>query len=290
MSNINTQNPNPNQDYYEVEVPKDDGSLVAPDLPAQTGLQEIQDIINNLVNNQGDAEESASSIDEPIGPISPISSISPISPIEPIGLISPIGPIKEEPGDKEIDESKNEGTEEVSASKFVIIKDIVENIKNELSRITELLSGAVSKDELEELSKKLTVSKTAKEEASGLKIVEGVFDGEGMVAEDGNKYPVPPNYASKSKLVEGDLLKLTIKQDGSFVYKQIAPIERKRVVGILAHDEGPDQYYVLGEGKKWKVLRASVTYFKGEPGDEVTIVIPRDAPSQWSAVENILKK
>ena len=31
-----------------------------------------------------------------------------------------------------------------------------------------------------------------------------------MIGPDGKNYPVPANYASKSKLIEGDILKLTI--------------------------------------------------------------------------------
>jgi len=195
------------------------------------------------------------------------------------------GLVKEEKGGDE----EGEGAK-MSASKFLVIKDIIENVKKEISKIEELLGASVSETEVEELSKKLVTSKIQKEAEGAQKITEGVFDGQKMVGEDGNHYAVPPNYASKSKMVEGDLLKLTIKQDGSFVYKQIAPIDRKRVVGILAHDAEHEQYYVLAEGKSYKVLQASVTYFKGEPGDEVTILVPRDTPAQWGAVDNILKK
>ena len=49
-------------------------------------------------------------------------------------------------------------------------------------------------------------------------VVEGVFDGERMMGTDGIKYNVPPNYASKSKLLEGDILKLVIQEDGSFIF------------------------------------------------------------------------
>jgi hypothetical protein len=42
------------------------------------------------------------------------------------------------------------------------------------------------------------------------KVIEGIFDGQIMIGPDGKNYPVPANYASKSKLVEGDIMKLTI--------------------------------------------------------------------------------
>jgi len=121
------------------------------------------------------------------------------------------------------------------------------------------------------------------------KIIEGTFDGQVMLGTDSKQYPVPANYASKSKLVEGDMLKLTITSDGSFIYKQIGPIERKRVIGIVSLDSNGN-YFVAAEGKAYKVLLASVTYFKVEPGDEVTLVTPRDLDSDWGSIENVLEK
>jgi hypothetical protein len=120
-------------------------------------------------------------------------------------------------------------------------------------------------------------------------IVEGVFDGQVMIGTDGKQYPVPANYASKSKLVEGDMLKLTITPDGSFVYKQIGPVERKRVIGIVSQDD-LGNFVVIAEGKIYRVLLASVTYFKADMSDEVTIVVPRDSETVWAAIENLVKK
>jgi len=120
-------------------------------------------------------------------------------------------------------------------------------------------------------------------------IVEGVFDGQVMIGTDGKQYPVPANYASKSKLVEGDMLKLTITPDGSFVYKQIGPVERKRVIGIVSQDD-LGNFVVIAEGKVYRVLLASVTYFKADMSDEVTIVVPRDSETIWAAIENLVKK
>ncbi len=121
------------------------------------------------------------------------------------------------------------------------------------------------------------------------KIVEGVFDGQNMAGPDGKMYSVPANYASKSKLVEGDRLKLTITGDGSFIYKQIGPAERQRLIGILAKDESTNDYRVMAGDRTYRVLLASVTYFKGDSGDEVVILVPKDAISRWAAVENIIK-
>lgn len=116
------------------------------------------------------------------------------------------------------------------------------------------------------------------------KIIEGVFDGEMMIGPDKKKYPVPANYASKSKFVPGDILKLTIEDDGTFKYKQIKQIDRRRTVGSLVYEEG--NYRVLADGKTYKVLLASVTYFKLKPGDQVTIALPAGEETTWAAIES----
>lgn len=126
------------------------------------------------------------------------------------------------------------------------------------------------------------------DEADGT-VVEGTFDGQIMYGSDSKQYPVPANYASKSKLVEGDMLKLTITSDGSFVYKQIGPIERRHIIGIITQDD-KGNYYIVTEGTPYRVLLASITYFKAEPGDEVAALIPRDIPSSFAALESVLQK
>ncbi|MFZ2975364.1 MAG: hypothetical protein WA055_01895 [Candidatus Moraniibacteriota bacterium] len=131
--------------------------------------------------------------------------------------------------------------------------------------------------------------KISDEDAEDGRVIEGTFDGQIMIGTDGKQYPVPANYASKSKLVEGDMLKLTITPDGSFIYKQIGPTDRKRVIGVANLDADGD-YFVAAEGKAYKILLASITYFKVEPGDEVTLVLPKNIDSDWGSIENVLQK
>lgn len=121
----------------------------------------------------------------------------------------------------------------------------------------------------------------------GGKVVEGVFDGQVMIGPDGKSYPVPANYASKSKLVEGDILKLTIAEDGGFIYKQISPIERRQIIGTLVQHDG--SYFVEVNGREYRILLASVTYFRINLGDQVTIVVPAENDeATWAAVEATL--
>jgi len=119
-------------------------------------------------------------------------------------------------------------------------------------------------------------------------IVEGIFDGVAMIGDRGKSYQVPANYASKSKLVSGDILKLTMLDDGTFLYKQIGPVKRKKLVGSLTEVEA-GKYVVEVEGTEYRVLPASVTYFKAKTGDRLTILIPEENVSEWAAVENLIE-
>jgi hypothetical protein len=120
------------------------------------------------------------------------------------------------------------------------------------------------------------------------RVIEGVFDGQNMVDAAGQSYPVPANYASKSKLVEGDGMKLTITDEGKFIYKQIAPVDRRTTKGVLIQEDG--QYKVLVEGKACRVLLASVTFYRAEVGDQITVLLPAEGEANWAAVEAVLPK
>jgi hypothetical protein len=121
------------------------------------------------------------------------------------------------------------------------------------------------------------------------KVVEGIFDGVHMLGLDGKQYTIPANYASKSKLVEGDRLKLTIATDGTFIYKQVGPIERERKMGTLTKEPTTGAFLVESEGKVYRVLQASVTFYDGDTGDEVVILVPEGKSARWAAIENIIK-
>lgn len=162
-----------------------------------------------------------------------------------------------------------------------MIESAEKNIQSAKQLLRETMGGKLDPESMSKKAQTLTVSE-------GGKIIEGVFDGQNMIGPDEKQYPVPANYASKSKLVEGDVLKLTIAEDGSFIYKQIGPIERRKILGQLVTDER-GEYRVVAEGKPYKVLLASLTYFKAEPGDQVTIVLPQDKEATWGAVENVIK-
>lgn len=141
----------------------------------------------------------------------------------------------------------------------------------------------------------LLFSKEIEKKASQLKVesegkvVEGIFDGERMVGPNNKRYDVPANYASKSKLVAGDQLKLTVLDDGTFLYKQIGPIDRKKMIGQL-EELSPKNFIAQCGEKQYRVLPASITYFKAEHGDQISILVPKEGASEWAAVENLIDK
>ena len=158
------------------------------------------------------------------------------------------------------------------------LRALIQEAETNLAAATELLISLVGGDE-----KVATVG----QDANIGKIIEGVFDGQNMVGSDSKTYPVPANYASKSKLVQGDILKLTIAEDGTFMYKQIGPVPRKQVVGGLKLENG--HYFVTVGEKDYRVLLASLTYFKARPGDQVSVNVPEDSDNaEWAALEAAL--
>ena len=143
--------------------------------------------------------------------------------------------------------------------------------------------NGVASEALLEKAKTIDVTNYSTEEEQ---IVEGVFDGENMIDTEGSQYPVPTNYASKSKLIESDLLKLTIKPNGAFIFKQIELVGRKLTTGHLILDDG--QYKVLCDDTTYNVLYASITFFRAQVGDKVTVIIPETKNAKWAAIENVI--
>jgi hypothetical protein len=186
-------------------------------------------------------------------------------------------------------DSDHEETREFSKTKIDLLRKLLLSQKQSIDKMIDLLSGVMSENEARISIGQMSEKQDDESGDENGQIIEGVFDGESMIGPDGKQYSIPANYASKSKLVEGDILKLTITANGTFVYKQIGPIERGRVIGIL-EQAANGNFTVRSEDKSWRVLTASVTYFKGQNGDEVVILVPKVGESKWAAVENIVKQ
>lgn len=166
---------------------------------------------------------------------------------------------------------------ELTDKQIKTLRKLIETAETNLAGARELMGSLLGDAEQDDSNRG--------EIAAG-KVIEGQFDGQNMTGPDGKVYPVPANYASKSKLVPGDTLKLTIADDGAFIYKQIGPVERRKLIGTLKLIDG--QYFVEAGGVDYHVLFASVTYFKAHPGDQITIVVPEGIDSDWAAVEAVI--
>ncbi len=131
------------------------------------------------------------------------------------------------------------------------------------------------------------ILQTAKREKN--QAIEGVFDGQNMIGSDGKVYEVPANYSSKSKMIEGDKLRLAVSKDGSYVYKQVGPVHRQKKRGILGEqDDG--EIRVIADGHAYKVSPATLMYYNAEPGDEVEVIVPKDGFAEWAAIQKVSKK
>ncbi|MFZ2189655.1 MAG: hypothetical protein WA057_06925 [Candidatus Magasanikiibacteriota bacterium] len=177
-----------------------------------------------------------------------------------------------------IEETNKTDNDDIDVQK---LKTTVYQIKDQLDSILRILDGKQVKDHKQNNPDTDILN-------TGERIIEGVFNGEKMIGADGKEYSIPPNYASKSKLVEGDMLKLTITNNGSFIFKQIGPIERKSLIGEIVSNG--EQYSVLVNGRSYKVITASITFYKGKTGDEAVILVPKDGESDWAAVDNVINK
>lgn len=167
---------------------------------------------------------------------------------------------------------------------------VLRQMHESLGHVISVLEGAGADEAAAHVSRLVASRRELAGAGSGSRTVEGAFDGLQMLGSDGLAYPVPPNYASKSRLVEGDMLKLTVRADGTFVFKQIAPVERARAVGRVAFDSSTgDPVVVCGE-TTYKVLPASVTFHKADAGAKAVVLVPKNRRSVWAAIENIVSK
>ena len=118
--------------------------------------------------------------------------------------------------------------------------------------------------------------------------IVGTFDGQFMVAEDGQKFQVPENYASKSMIIFGDKLNMS-EIDGETRFKQIERVKRQRASGLIVKKEG--RLHVVTSDGSYRISPAAVSHFGGNEGDEAQIILPlnnRHAP--FAAVESISPK
>jgi len=138
------------------------------------------------------------------------------------------------------------------------------------------------------------INTTSDPEANFLEVVEGNFDGENMIGDDGKIYAIPANYASKTKLVVGDRMKRILTDTYREVYKVIQKASSKRAVGVFTMDENGEYVVIIDTiPNPIRVLKASITFAIKQQnlktGDTVAVLIPANSPSTWGAFDAIVK-
>ena len=113
---------------------------------------------------------------------------------------------------------------------------------------------------------------------------------EGMIGANQMKYPVPVNYSSKTKLIPGDVLKLKILADGKFIYKLIKPAERKHLRAVLSKSDENKYTANTEDGKVYFLNQAAVSFYLGNPGDELYVIVNENGEGNFAAIEAIIKK
>lgn len=165
------------------------------------------------------------------------------------------------------------------------VKNAIIAAENSLKTAKALLYNLLGeKDEKLELD----VSWLSRYNDGEVHVVEGVFTGENMLGPDGNTYPVPHNYASKSLLVQGSKLKAIIQPSGKILYKIIEEIEFESKIGMIT--KNGEKFQITTKDKTYNVLVASVTFHKCQIGDSVTVRIPKGKEATYAIIENVIPK
>lgn len=172
--------------------------------------------------------------------------------------------------------------------KILAIKDFIESAEKSVKNAKKLLLEVLKENWVELNDIVLDTSWLTDYKSDDNKIIEWVFTWEEMLWADWFKYPVPANYASKSKLVQWDKLKLTIDPIWKMLYKQISPIEREHKVWLIVKENW--KYQVVSEWKTYSLLTAAVTHFKWEIWDSITIILPSWKEATFAAIEAVIPK
>ena len=167
------------------------------------------------------------------------------------------------------------------------------NEKNaELAKQIEIISHLLETNE-KNLQKVRSILQTLESESKKdmyreVPGVTGTFNGISMTAEDGKNYDVPANYAAKSRLVFGDVLKL-IDEGDKKVFKQIEKVERRKIEGILTKKEG--RWYILSDAGSYKISDNAAEFNNAQLNDEAVALIPaNNVGASFAALDSLKKK
>ncbi len=148
-----------------------------------------------------------------------------------------------------------------------------ENAKNQIQELTGRLEQIESTlNSARKILKRLE-TEYLKIDYTQIEGIVGKYDGKQLITEAGETYEVPSNYAAKSKLVYGDILKL-IEEDGKKLFKQIERVRKERVEGILTKKDG--EWFLLTDRGSYKVSEAAAKFQNAQLNSQATAYLPAD--------------
>ncbi len=171
-------------------------------------------------------------------------------------------------------------------TKIKTLRDLIHSAQNSIHSAKKILNSLLGEEDFDGLD--MDTSGLMSYNSWDDRIVEGVFTGESMLGSDGNIYPVPQNYASKSLLVQGSKIKALINPNGKIVYKIIGEIPFESKVGIITKIW--DKYQITTDSKAYSVLLAAITFHHCSVGDTVSIRVPEWKDATYAVIETIIPK
>ena len=161
--------------------------------------------------------------------------------------------------------------------------------QTDIQRINQALSAAISSINLaKNLLKDIEGSQHSRIDTREIEGIVGIFDGKYLITSDGQKIEVPVNYASKSKIVFGDTLKMVEDQDKK-LFKQIERVKRLNKVGILSKKDG-EMVVVTGDGT-YKILQVAVEFYDLTEGGQVQVLVPEEnVHAPFAAIDKNLEE
>ncbi len=170
--------------------------------------------------------------------------------------------------------------------KIKALRDLIHSAQNSIHSAKKILNSLLGEDVTDSFD--LDTTGLTSYASGDDHIVEWVFTGESMLWSDGNIYPVPQNYASKSLLVQGSKLKALIHPSGKIVYKIIGEIPFESRIGIIT--KNGEKYQVTTDTRTYNVLLAAITFHHCDVGDTVSIRVPEWKDATYSVIESVLPK
>jgi hypothetical protein len=170
--------------------------------------------------------------------------------------------------------------------KIKALRDLIHSAQNSIHSAKKILNSLLWEEEEDDMS--LDMNGLSTYISGDDRVVEWVFTGESMLGSDGNMYPVPQNYASKSLLVQWSKLKALIHPSGKIVYKIIGEIPYESKVGIIT--KNGEKYQITTEVRTYNVLLAAITFHHCDVWDTVSIRVPEWKDATYAVIESIIPK